>query len=391
MRRKDNRSRRALTGVAIAATVTAAGAALAEGQSSSPRLVEVGKAVRVAVNDSFISPLDERFGDVRLGRGVFVAGNSILRADPGRRVCINDRTNAQDNVLLLSLNRRPAVRGRCARRATEIGRRTSIAHQAEIVNSRIGDFTFIGFRSRITNSIVEDGAFVLHAVTISGVRIPRDRLVPIGATITRQSQADALPRKQDPQTEFQEEVLEVNKEFAEGYQELYREGGYNAVIGVGRSPRTEFNRGRRPTIGRGLRREPFARIVGDVRLGRRVEVGRRTSIRADEGAPIVVGDDAEIEDRVTFHALSGTNLRIGDRLDTDDNVVFHGPLRVGDDLTIADDAILFRADVGDRVTIGDSAVIVGAADDPIEIPDGTTVPDDAVITSQAQLDALPTR
>jgi carbon dioxide concentrating mechanism protein CcmM len=158
---------------------------------------------------------------------------------------------------------------------------------------------------------------------------------------------------------------------------------------VSRSPRTEFNPGRRPTIGGNFRREPFARIVGDVRLGNNVEVGRRTSIRADEGSPIVIGDDAAIEDRVTFHALRGTSISIGRGLDTDDNVVFHGPLVVGDALTIADDAILFRANVGSNVTVGDSAIIAGPADDPIELRDGVTVPAGAVITTQAQADALP--
>ena len=236
--------------------------------------------------------------------------------------------------------------------------------------------------------MIEDGAFVLHGTTIRGVTIGRNRLVPIGETITTQREADALPRKGDPQSDFQREVLEVNAEFAEGYVEIYREDGQPEVIGVSRSPRTEFNTGRAPTIGRNLRREPFARIVGDVRLGANASVGRRTSIRADEGAPITIAADADIEDRVTFHALSGTSVTIGARLDTDDNVVFHGPLVVGDDLNIADEAILFRAVVGNRVTMGDSSIVAGPADDPIDIRDGVTVPEGAVITTQAQADAL---
>ena len=183
-------------------------------------------------------------------------------------------------------------------------------------------------------------------------------------------------------------MLEVNAEFAEKYQELYHEEGFNGVTGAGPAPKTTFNRGRSPRIGRGTTLEPFARVVGDVRLGANGSVGRRTSIRADEGAPIIVGARAEIEDRVTFHALKGTSLRIGDGLDTDDNVVFHGPLTVGDDLTIADDAVLFRANVGDNVTIGDSALVIGPADAPLQIPSGTTIPADAIVTSQADIDAL---
>ncbi|MDP9400880.1 MAG: hypothetical protein M3P39_08055 [Actinomycetota bacterium] len=71
--------------------------------------------------------------------------------------------------------------------------------------------------------MLEDGAFVLHGAVLRDVRIRRDRLVPTGAVITTQAAADRLPRKQEAQSEFQREVLEVNREFAEGYGELYRE------------------------------------------------------------------------------------------------------------------------------------------------------------------------
>jgi carbonic anhydrase/acetyltransferase-like protein (isoleucine patch superfamily) len=374
------------TGVALAAV--AAGAAVAQ-EDRPDRLRQVGGAAPVAVNGSFVSPLVERFGDVRVGRGVFVAGNAILRADPGRRVCLGSESNAQDNVLVLALRDRPGVRtGPCGRRSSGAGRRTSLAHQAEVVNSRIGDFTFVGFRARVHDAVLSDGAFVLHGAVVSGVRIPADRLVGVGQVVTTQAQANALPRKQQAQSDFQREVLEVNEEFAEEYADLYRERGFGAVTGISPSPRTSFNPGRRPTVGRGLEREAFARITGDVRLGADVVVGRRTSIRADEGAPIVVGDGARIEDRVTFHALSGTSIRIGRGLDTDDNVVFHGPLEVGDRLTIEDDAVLFRARVGDDVRIGSGALVVGPADDPLELPDRLAVPAGAVVTTQAQVDAL---
>ena len=375
--------------VVLAVTLTFSGTTLVVAKHRHDDEVKVSAAAPVTFNGSFVSPLVERFGRVQAGRGVFVAGNTVLRADPGRRVCLGSATNIQDNVFVLALSDRPAVRGTCARHATQTGRRTSLAHQAEVINSRIGDFTFIGFRARVLNAVVEDGAFILHGAVVRHVRIPSDRIVGIGQRVTTQAAANALPRKQEAHAHFQREVLEVNKEFAEGYGELYHRHGHDAVSGISRSPRTSFNRGLRPTIGPGLDREPFARIVGDVRLGRDATVGRRTSIRADEGAPILIGDNAQIEDRVTFHALKGTSITIGDRLDTDDNVVFHGPLRVGNDLTIADDAILFRATVGDRVTIGDSAIVAGPADDPIELADDTQVPPNAVITTQADADALP--
>lgn len=343
--------------------------------------------IRVVQNSSFISPLVELFGDVSIGQKSFVAGNTVLRADPDTRVCIGNETNFQDNILFLALRSLPAPAAPCGARSSSTQDQVSIAHQAIIKNSRIGNFTFVGFRARLTNVVLEDGAFVLHGTTLRNVRIPKDRIVPIGALITTQAQANALPLKTEENSEFQREVLEVNGEFAEHYPEQYEEGGFDAVTGVSAAPKTSWNpKPVSPTLGKNVALEDFARIVGDVRLGNNSVVGRRTSIRADEGAPIIIGTNAEIEDRVTFHALKGTSIRIGKNLDTDDNVVFHGPLQVGNELAIEDDAILFRSKVGDGVTIGTGAIVVG-----VTLPDGARVPDLAVITKQDQADALLTR
>jgi len=43
----------------------------------------------------------------------------------------------------------------------------------------------------------------------------------------------------------------------------------------------------------------------------------------------------------------------------------------------------FRSEVGNNVTIGERAIVVG-----VTLPDGTTIPEDAVITTQGQVDAL---
>lgn len=347
-------------------------------------LVSLFSPVRVVVNSSFISPLDEVFGDVVVGKGVFVAGNTILQAEPDTRICLGNQTNFQDNILFLARRKVPGSASECAAKSSSTGERVSIAHQAVIENSQIGNFTFVGFRSRLSNVVLEDGAFVLHGATLSNVRIGKNRLVPIGAVITTQAQADALSLKTEDNSEFQNEVLEVNREFAENYSQLYDEGGFDAITGVGSAPKTSWNpKPISPTLGKNVQIDEFARIVGDVRLGSNSVIGQRASIRADEGSPIVIGENAEIEDRVTFHALQGTSIRIGKNLDTDDNIVFHGPLEVGDNLTIEDDAILFRSKVGNKVTIGTGAIVVG-----VTLGDGVRVPNKAVITTQKQADAL---
>lgn len=347
-------------------------------------LVPLQNVQKVTLNSSFISPLVELFGKVYVGEQVFVAGNTVLRADPDAQICIGNETNLQDNILLLALRNVPAPASDCSKLSSSVGERVSIAHQAKIKNSKIGNFTFVGFLADLNNVVLEDGAFVLHGAKLSNVRIGKDRLVPIGAVITTQAQADVLPLKTEANATFQKDVLEVNEEFAKDYSELYEATGFDGVTGVGSAPKTSWNaQPVKPTLGQNVRLEEFAWIVGDVRLGSNSVVGRRTSIRADEGSPIVIGENAEIEDRVTFHALKGTKIQIGKNLDTDDNIVFHGPLEVGDNLMIEDDAVLFRSKVGNNVTIETGAIVVG-----VTLRDGVKVPAGAIITVQAQADAL---
>lgn len=347
-------------------------------------LFSLSQPLQVNVNESFISPLVELFGDVSVGHKVFVSGNTIVRADPETQICIGNETNLQDNILFLAIHDAPAPVAPCGNTSSSTGERTSIAHQAVVKNSQIGNFTFIGFHAQLNNVVLEDGAFVLHGARLENVRIGRDRLVPIGAVITTQQEADALPLKTEGNADFQNEVLEVNEEFAEHYTELFESEGFNAVVGVSSAPATSWNPNPvSPTLGDEIQLDEFVRIVGDVQLGSNSSVGQRTSIRADEGAPIVIGEGAVIEDRVTFHALKGTSINIGSNLKTSDNVVFHGPLEVGDRLTIGDDAILFRSTVGDDVTIGTKAIVVD-----VTLADGTIVPPDSIVTTQEQADAL---
>lgn len=166
-----------------------------ESKTAKGSLSSLSTPIRVVENSSFISPLVELFGDVSIGQKSFVAGNTVLRADPDTRVCIGNETNFQDNILFLALRSLPAPAAPCGARSSSTQDQVSIAHQAIIKNSRIGNFSFVGFRAHLTNVVLEDGAFVLHGATLRNVRIPKDRIVPIGAVITTQAQANALPLK----------------------------------------------------------------------------------------------------------------------------------------------------------------------------------------------------
>lgn len=330
----------------------------------------------IAINDSFISPLVEIYGNADIGRRSFIAGNTILYAAEGRLVSLGDDNNCQDNAYLLAT----AADNR-------FGHMVSIAHQAVIEDSQVGDFTFFGFRSRTRNCEVGAGSMIMHNTTIENVVIPPNRITPLGARITAQADADALPSVTEANDAFKHGVQHVNVEFAAAYALLFQQFGRNAVEGVSRNPVTSFTpESIEPTIGDGSTLAELVRIVGDVRLGAESVVGQRTSIRADEGTPIIIGRRARIGSRVTFHALEHTRLEVGDHARIGSETVIHGPLLVGDNLVVEDEAVVFRATIADNVTVRRGATIAGA----VTIREGAIVPVGAVITTQEDADALPT-
>lgn len=90
-----------------------------------------------------------------------------------------------------------------------------------------------------------------------------------------------------------------------------------------------------------------------------------------------------------FHALKGTDIRVGDGPTSQDDVVFHGPLLVGENVSVGDDAVVFRVIVEDHVEIGERALVVGpdpeAGQSLLTIPEGSVISDEAVIISEADL------
>ncbi len=380
-RRMLDRRQVLLGGGAVLVTALAGSRGSVFAQEATPVAGEpipiAGGYVGPLANGTYVSPLVELYGNVAFGANCFVAGNTILYASEDRLITLGDANNCQDNVYLIA-NAKDLT----------FGAMVSIAHQAAIENSIIGDFTFFGFRSRVRNSTIGAGTMVMHNTTVEGVTLPPDRITPVGATITTQADADALPELTEANDEFKHDVQDVNLEFAAGYSELYAFGGISAVVGVGVNPVTSFNPiAVQPQLGDGVRLGELVRIVGDVRLGNGSRVGQRTAIRADEGTPIAIGQNARIGSRVTFHALKETSLGVGDNATIGDGCVLHGPLSVGNNLTCEDDCVLFRAVVEGNVTLREGATVAGT----VVLREGTIVPERAVIETQEQADALPTR
>jgi carbonic anhydrase/acetyltransferase-like protein (isoleucine patch superfamily) len=373
--------RRVLLGGAGVAVGLVAARGSARAQEATPLAEEQVLVTQPPIgplpNGSFISPYVELHGDVVFGRGCFVASNTLLNAAPNHRIALGDENNCQDNAYLTA----NAANLTC-------GAMVSIAHQAAIEDSIVGDFTFFGFRSRVRNCTIGAGTMVMHNTAVEGVTLPPNRITPSGVTITTQEVADALPELIPAHEAFKTEVQRVNRDFAAGYTALYQDGGVAAVEGIGPNPVTAFTPASiEPQVGAGTRLREMVRIVGDVRLGERARIGQRTAIRADEGTPIIIGRNARIGNRVTFHALEHTSLVVGDTATIGEECVLHGPLVVGNNLTCEDDVVLFRATVEDNVTLREGATVVG----DVVLREGTIVPERAVVETQEEADALPRR
>ena len=353
-----------------------------ETTASEGELTRVEQGQVAYGENTFISPLAEVFGEIFVGTGVFVASNTVLRAAPERRLAIGNQTNIQDNCIVRALEG-----------DSRISTETSLAHHAVVRDCEIGNFVFIGFNAEVRNCTLGNGVFIQHGARVENVELAENAYVDVGEVITTQKQADDLPTAEPATEEFRREVLDVNAEFAESYVTLFEKKGYRSTIDVGPQPVTSFNPDSvEPQLGNNVKLGEFTRIVGDVRIGDGTRVGQRAAIRADEGAPIVIGRGSNIRNRVTFHALKGTDIRIGDALFSGDDAVIHGPLEMGNGVQVGDRAVVFRVSVEDGVNIGEAALVVGPASESGEltltIPAGTVVPDGAIIKSQDDLDEL---
>jgi carbon dioxide concentrating mechanism protein CcmM len=385
---------RALSFVTLLVLLTACGSETQQNQDaqgsqqqqdsaqSAEQLTNIGRPAKVVFGSSYVSPLTEDFGDVFIGQENFVSASTVLRAAPGLRVELGDRSTVQDNVIV-----------RAREDSVTIGYQSNLGHHAMVRDSEIGDSVYIGYNAEVSDSKVGNGALIYHGALVEGVEIPENSYVGAGEVVTDQATAEALPTTEEAGIDkyYMQDLLDIHKELTKAYIELYETEGYDAVMDVGVNPRTSFNPEQvEPQIDDGGELDEFVRIVGDVRLGDNSSVGRRTAIRADEGTPIMIGPGAIIDDRVTFHAVKGTEIQIGEFLVVDDDVVLHGPLKMGNQNVIGEDAVVFRAQVGDNVKIGEGAIIVGPADKDftLEIPDDTIIPGGAVVTSEKDVEAL---
>lgn len=351
-----------------------------------------------AVEPTFVDPTATVTGNVVLGELVYVAPFAVLTASSGRRIHVGDESNVQDSVTVTA-----------SAGSIDIGEQVILAHGATVNGpADIGETgtcpggaphcpSFVGFNAEVDRATIQKDAMVIHLARVGhGVTIPSGCKVMPGKNITSQDQVGGPPFCKQPFTApvsdadraFMAGVIEVNVCFAEGYTELAAEDPSN-VRGINFDPDCPFNPGRQlPTFAGQQVRDPGFRnrIIGDVRLADEYDddfedaIGSRISLRADEGAPFVVGTIRSMANRTTFHALEHTELHLGNNGRYGFRSLVHGgpanfnPTTTGANFRLRERGVFFRSTAGNNVTVGCRSLVQES-----NLANGTTIPDKKVV------------
>jgi carbon dioxide concentrating mechanism protein CcmM len=168
---------------------------------------------------TFVHPVANIIGDVRIGANVIIAPGTSIRADEGTPFHIGENTNIQDGVVIHGLEQGRVIGDDQNKYSVWIGDNVSITHMALIHGpAYVGDNSFIGFRSTVFNARVGAGCIVMMHALIQDVEIPPGKYVPSGAIITTQQQADRLPDAEPEDQQFAHHVVGVNQSLRTGYR-----------------------------------------------------------------------------------------------------------------------------------------------------------------------------
>jgi carbonic anhydrase/acetyltransferase-like protein (isoleucine patch superfamily) len=148
-----------------------------------------------------------------------------------------------------------------------------------------------------------------------------------------------------------------------------------------------------PNINKTAHIHPYASVIGAVIMGDNVMVAPFASIRGDEGTPIFIGKGSNIQDGVNIHGLKQSyvnhdnrnySVYIGENVSLAHQSQVHGPAKIGNNVFVGMQSLIFKSEIADNVVIEPSANIIG-----VKIPPNRYVPAGETIKTQQQADALP--
>ncbi len=160
------------------------------------------------------------------------------------------------------------------------------------------------------------------------------------------------------------------------------------------NPYTSFTQQRFiPLVMQGSAVHPQASIIGNVVIGTNVNVAPFASVRGDEGTPIFVGHGTNVQDGVIIHGLKDGkvvhnnaeySVYIGNNTSLAHQAQVHGPAKIGDNVFVGMQSLIFKAEIGDNVVIEPTAKVIG-----VKVAPNRYIPAGEVIKTQEQADKLP--
>ena len=111
-----------------------------------------------------------------------------------------------------------------------------------------------------------------------------------------------------------------------------------------------------------------ATVLGDVTLGRGVNIWYGAVLRADEGA-LILGENSNVQDNAVLHCDPGGQVVLGKNVTVGHSALVHG-CTVGDNTLIGMGAIVLNgAKIGSDCIVGAGALVTGKMD----APDGSMI------------------
>ncbi|MGL5244859.1 MAG: carbonate dehydratase [Sarcina sp.] len=170
----------------------------------------------------FIGPFSCIIGDITIDENVFIACNSVLRADEGSPFYIGKNCNIQDGVIFHALEHQ-YIKVNNKKYAIYVSDFVSCAHGSTVHGPcLIENNVFVGVKSTVFNAIIKSNCFIgTGAIITGGVIIESGKFIPAGAVIDTQAKADALGPVPKNNTDLANAVLAVNKEFNGSYSLMF--------------------------------------------------------------------------------------------------------------------------------------------------------------------------
>jgi carbonic anhydrase len=178
---------------------------------------------------SYIHHFASVTGSVNINKETFVGPFASIRGDVGLKIHIGDYSNIQDGVVIHGMKNfeygsnvaMNSVFKEHAPFSVFIDENCTLAPQCQVYGpSRMDTNVFIGMQCLVFDSLVQENVVIEPGAKIIGVTIPANRYVQAGSVITKQEDADNLPKITEDYryNKINDKMVLTNRELALSYK-----------------------------------------------------------------------------------------------------------------------------------------------------------------------------